>query len=181
MYCNIPSKKYYFYHMKISSLLLMLCLSCGLYAQQTPAKVTLEVLTNQASVIVQYPDSSLNTELRDSSGILLFRYIYETPQEEGISDDEVTEQITFNVKPNKSGKFVIKGKHLKAAQAAFYMGCFCLKRGTFAIKSGTIKGTKMNQTQWLIKMKVKVIVGKGENQQTRTEEINACYHIVGTN
>jgi hypothetical protein len=159
---------------------LLVC-TTTVWAQQTPAQITREVLTDKTVVLTQYPDGTLNSNMHDSSGCLLFQYRFTAAQQEGIADDEYTEQIGFTIVPDKTGKFVLTGQQLQAAQAYFYKGCFCSDRGTFAIASGTIKGTRMSKTEWYINMNVTVKTGRGDNKQTVAKKMKGRYKIVSSN
>ncbi len=155
--------------------------STTVWAQQTPAKIEREVLLDRAAILIGYPDGTLNSEQRDSSGLLLFQYRYTAAQQEGIADDEYIEQIGFTIVPDKTGKFILTGKQLETAQAYLYKSCYCTDRGTFAITSGTIKGTRMSKTEWYINLNIKVQTGRGENKQTVTKKLKGTFNIVSNN
>jgi hypothetical protein len=153
--------------------------SVQLFAQgtQTPEIIQKQVKPGKAFLLKDNNAGGVYGELRDSSGILLFEYTYTASQNNQISDDELTENICFNIKPDRTGKFLLSGNDLVTAQGYYYRGCFCLNRGTHPMVSGTIRGVKMSRTTWYINANVVVKIQNGDSEQLVPKKVKGYFTI----
>jgi hypothetical protein len=151
-----------------------------LFAQdkQTPEVFTKEVQTGKASVLKDNNAGGFYAELRDSAETILFQYQYTSAQNDAVADDELTEQICFTVKPDRTGKFLLTDDDLKRAQGYFYRSCFCMDRGTHPMVSGKIRGAKMSKTTWYINANVMVKVKQGDTEQLVRKKVKGYFNIV---
>lgn len=166
--------------MKKYLLILFSFLSVQLFAQdtQTPAQITREVKTGKASLLKGNGADGYYGEVRDSSEMLLFEYRYTAAQKEHIADDEYLEMLSFNIQPDKTGKFLLSGDDLKNAQGFFYKSCFCADRGSFLMVSGKIRGAKMSKTTWYINVDVMVNVKSGDSQKLVNKKVKGYFTII---
>lgn len=161
-------------------ILIFTLLSLEVFAQgkQTPEKIIKEVKTGKAYILKDNNAGGYYGEERDSAGILSFEYHYIGAQNDQVADDELSEIVYFNIKPDKTGKFLLSGNDLKQAQAHFYRGCFCMNRGTHLIESGTIRGVKMSKTTWYINANVMVKMQNGDSHEMVNKKIKGYFNII---
>lgn len=163
---------------------LLLFISCfvsvQLFAQDniTPAVKTFEAKTGKAIALKDNNANGIFADITDNNHSVMFEYKYTGAQNDAMSDDEYTEILAFNIIPDKTGKFVLKGDDLKKAQAYLYKGCFCLDRGYSPVISGTITGTKVSKTTWYVNINVKVKTKQGDSVQIITKKIKGKVTIV---
>ena len=151
-----------------------------LFAQDkiTPAKKTFEAKTNQAIVLKDNGANGIYAEITDKSNSVMFEYKYIASQNDAMSDDEYTETLAFNIVPDKTGKFTLKGGDLQKAQGYFYKGCFCMDRGYMPIVDGIITGAKLSKTVWYVTINVTVKSKQGEAEQLITKKIKGKVTIL---
>jgi hypothetical protein len=166
--------------MKKFCILLSFLYSVQLFAQgtQTPEIISKQAKTGKAYFLRDNNAGGFYGEIRDSAPTILFEYTYTASQNNEISDDELTEMICFNIVPDRSGKFLLTGNDLKAAQGYFYRGCFCSNRGTHRMVSGNIRGVKMSHTQWYINANVMVKEKNGDNEQLVNKKVKGYFNII---
>lgn len=163
---------------------LLLFINCfvalQLFAQDkmTPAVKTFEAKTGKAIVLKDNNANGIYADITDVAGTVMFEYKFTAAQNDAMSDDEYTETLAFNIIPNKTGKFVLKGDDLTKAQAYLYKGCFCLDRGYAPIVGGIITGTKLSKTTWYVTIDVKVKTKQGDSEQMITKKLKAKVTIV---
>lgn len=156
---------------------LLIFISCfgviQLFAQDkmTPAVKTFEAKIGKAIVLKDNNANGIFADITDNSSSVMFQYKFIGAQNDAMSDDEYTEIVAFNIVPDKTGKFVLKGDDLKKAQGYLYKGCFCLDRGYSPIVDGTITGAKLSKTTWYVNINVKVKTKQGDSEQIITKKI----------
>ena len=155
-------------------------LSITIFAQgnRTPEKITQEAKIGKATMLKDNNAGGFYAETVSDTSTLLFEYNYTSSQQDEIADDELKEIISFNIVPNRTGKFLISGKELVNAQANYYKGCFCMDRGSHTIVSGTIRGAKMSKTTWYVNIQVMVSLKIGENYQLIPKKVKGIFTIV---
>lgn len=164
-----------------NALLLIGCLGAmQLLAQDkmTPAVKTFEAKTGKAIVLKDNNANGIFADITDNDNSVMFEYRFTASQNDAMSDDEYTETVGFNIVPDKTGKFVLKGDDLKKAQGYFYKGCFCMDRGYAPIIGGTITGAKLTKTVWYVNINVQVKVKQGDNEQIITKKLKGKVNIV---
>jgi len=80
---------------------------------------------------------------------LVFVYTFIHPDAVFISDDELTEQLIFEIDPNLSS-FTLSGDELLEHSTFYTQFCFCVSSGDIAISNGTITGTRINEDRWQV-------------------------------
>lgn len=161
--------------------ILLCCMfASGAFAQgtKTPAVKTLEAKYGKAVVFSDNGAGGIATNNVDSSSTILFEYNYKAAQINQIADDEYREIIGFNIVPDKTGRFELKGEDIKKANGYLYKGCFCIDRGNSPVTGGTIKGVKMSKTTWYINADLKISVNKGEGIEVVNKKIKGTFKII---
>lgn len=108
----------------------------------------------------------------------VFQYRYQSAEDPSMSDDELVEFYTFQVKPDKTGKFELTGNALTNSMPYYSRSCFCADRGYHKITGGKITGVKMTKTTWLIRAELQVQITTEGNERAFTKKIKATYQMV---
>ncbi|MES2559521.1 MAG: hypothetical protein V4590_07270 [Bacteroidota bacterium] len=162
---------------------LLVFISCiatlQLFAQDrmTPAVKTFEARTGKAIVLKDNNANGIYADITDNSSSVMFEYKFTASQNDAMSDDEYTETLGFNIVPDKTGKFVLKGEELRKAQGYFYKGCFCMDRGYAPIIDGIITGVKLSKTTWYVSVNVQIKTKQGDSEQTITKKLKGKFTI----
>jgi hypothetical protein len=162
----------------LSIISLLLSITAFSQSVQIPASTIMEARMGEATVLKDNNAGGVFAEVADSLGIVRFTYQYKSSENERIADDELTEIITFNIKSDKTGKFLLTGNALTKAQGSFYRGCFCRDRGTFPIVSGTIRGAKLTKTTWYVNLNVNISVKVGNSEQIVSRKVKGIFNII---
>lgn len=130
----------------------------------TPERTTLSFSSNVAIVILPQTETSLffaNVERGDN---IVFEYFFVAEQEDLIADDEYAERIIFEITPSATS-FSFTDEELSTPQSFFNRFCFCASLGSVPITSGTISGTKINDTEWDINIDVSFTIDGQEERR----------------
>lgn len=132
------------------AIILLSCFTTFAQGKLNPAKKTRNWYTGQSLELMFQKDSSHFHPERKSGNNWVFEFTLQKAEYEDVSDDEMSETISFEVVPNRSGKFSLKNAELKQAKAYYMLGCFCMNRGYHLVDNGTISGVRMNASTWII-------------------------------
>lgn len=169
----------------LSTLLLAFLLlnSCGDICEDFSEDKKLDNRTNQESDIEDYEfkfyrNTSLNIieeehyrSLRFAEGNnLVFECRYTFADDPDIADDEYSETIFFEIRPELS-EFSISGSELKDSNAVFGISCYCFDGSYYYINNGTIKGVKIGENEW----KINIEVAESTPKRDFTREISGNF------
>ncbi len=123
-----------------------------------PSKTEAVILKSSSLTIKRGEESDSNNYYpqMNAGKMWVFQYSYTASEYPEITDDEYTESFSFQLAPPKGNSFRISGKGIAAANSIFQKSCFCADRGYFRIKEGTITGTKLNNSTWVVNVEITV-------------------------
>lgn len=91
-----------------------------------------------------------NVLLREGNK-LVFNYRFHSPGNPNTTDDDVVEQVMFEVPLNVEEFFI---SDFEASRAVFRRRCSCDQNGYTYIKVGSIRGRKIDRSNWEVEMAV---------------------------
>jgi len=80
---------------------------------------------------------------------IVFKYSYYYPEDYHIDDDEVVDNLTFEIDKNLT-EFEYLDSEITKTKCSFQLSCFCPVRGVCLVKSGIISGKKISSSEWQI-------------------------------
>ena len=93
------------------------------------------------------PDEPNSPILLEGGDDLVFRYLFNHPQQDNIADDELSEIFIFSIAATETSfSFSIDDPNT----AAYYRLCFCYFGTAFTFESLTVSGKKINETRWQV-------------------------------
>ena len=123
----------------------MLLYGCSNENDDLTVEIETFLLRLETQIVLPSPGSGNSISFSEGDKIV-FHYILQRPQNPNIADDEVSENIVFQIDSNLT-EFNYSNQDLIPLMTHYFESCFCLPESVEII-SGNVSGQKINETKW---------------------------------
>ena len=128
-----------------------------------PEKITREFFL-QKTIELKGNEGTVFPEMKAGDKVV-FQYSKQSAENPMVSDDEMFESVLFEA--NAEWNSFEFRKKMVLSKATYQLGCFCVERGYFEIKSGYIKGKKLRNGNYFIEANVAFTFKNGQSKSIK--------------